>query len=319
MRWFGLCLLTLYGCTPSGGTEPPQAGIIQLAGQIEDRRLTEASGLAASGRRDDLLWAHNDGGAKALVHALGVTGETIGQLRIDKVENRDWEDIATFMSDGVSYLVVAEIGDNDARHEASRLYVIEEPAIELEDDRKIREPADRVIEFEYPDGPRDAESLAVDATEGRAYVLSKRDLPPRLYSVPLDAAPGDRQTARLHGPVHSLPDPPRRDIELAGITKLWYWQPTAMDFSRDGRHAVILTYEAIYLYRRNDDQTWYQALNTEPFGLSISRIPEAEAVAFAADGLSLFLTVEAKGGAPLFRIDIADALERMAEEKPETR
>ena len=98
MRSYLLLLLVLYGCTPSGGTEPPQDRIIDLAGQLEDRRIVEASGLTASGRRDDTLWTHNDGG-KAIVHAIGLAGETVGQLRIDKVKNRDWEDIATAVID----------------------------------------------------------------------------------------------------------------------------------------------------------------------------------------------------------------------------
>ena len=313
MRWIGLLLLTLCGCTPSGGTEPPQPRVIDLAGQLEDRRLAEASGIAASTRRDDVLWIINDGGAKSIIHATTLEGSIHGQLRIDKVENRDWEDLAAVTIDGIPYLVVAEIGDNDSRHKESRLYVIEEPAIELEDDRKLREAADRVIEFGYPDGPRDAESLAVDDAERLAYILTKRDLPPRLYSVPLAAEPGARVTAKFLGPVHSLPDPPRRDVEMAGITKDWYWQPTAMDFSPDGRYAVILTYAGVYLYRRGDGQSWYQALNTEPYGLTINRIRDAESIAFAADGRVLYLTVEARGGAPLFRIDIADTLERMAQ------
>ncbi len=311
MRWIAPLLIVLCGCTPSGSTEPPQPGLIELAGQLEDRRLTEASGLAASTRRDDVLWVINDGGAKSIIHATTLAGKVHGQLRIDKVENRDWEDLAAVRIDSTSFLVVAEIGDNDERHKVSRLYVIEEPAIELEDDRKLRERADQVIEFEYADGPRDAESLAVDGDEKLAYILTKRDLPPRLYSVPLHAEPGERVTARFHGPVRSLPPPRRSDMEIAGITRDWYWQPTAMDFSRDGRYAVVLTYEAIYLYRRGDGQSWYQALNAEPLGLSINRIRDAEAIAFAADGRSLFLTVEAARGAPLYRIDIADALARM--------
>jgi hypothetical protein len=109
-----------------------------------------------------------------------------------------------------------------------------------------------------------------------------------------------------------LPDPSRNEIDIAGITKDWFWQPTAMDFSRDRRYAVVLTYAAIYLFRRQDGQSWLEAMNTEPLGLSIERIRDAEAIAFSADGKALYLTVEQKRGAPLFRIDITDALEKLA-------
>lgn len=312
MRWIGLLLLILYGCTPSAGTEPPRNGIVQLVGQLEDRRLTEASGIAASSRRHDVLWIINDGGAKSIIHATDLSGSIHGQLRIDDTDNRDWEDLAAVTIDGTPYLVVAETGDNESRHKTSRIYVIEEPAIELEDDRKLREPADRVVDFAYPDGPRDAEAMAVDAAEGLVYILTKRDLPPRLYTVPLMPAEDGRITASLLGPVRSLPDPDRNDIDIAGLTKDWFWQPTAMDFSRDGRHAVVLTYEAVYLFRRAEGQSWYSALQAEPFGLSIDRIQGAEAIAFAASGRALYLTVEKKRGAPLFRIDISEAIRKMA-------
>lgn len=312
MRWIALLPIILCGCTPSAGTEPRGPGIVELAGQLEDRRLREASGIAASTRRDDVLWIINDGGAKSIIHATDLSGRIHGQLRIDKVDNRDWEDLAAVKIDETPYLIVAEIGDNEERHKASRLYLIEEPALELEDDRKLREPASRVIEFEYPDGSRDAEAMAVDADEDLAYILTKRDLPPRLYTVPLDPEEDGRITASLLGPVTSLPDPDRNDVDIANITNDWFWQPTAMDFSRDGRHAVILTYEAVYLFRRAEGQSWYSALQAEPYGLSIDRIPGAEAVAFSASGQALHLTVEKKRGAPLFRIDITDALRKMA-------
>ncbi len=313
MRWPGILVLTtLYACSPTGSTETSPAGIIELAGRLEDRRLSEASGIAASARRDDLLWVINDGGSKSLVHATGLAGDFLGQLRIDDVDNRDWEDLAAMTLGETPYLVVADVGDNDAGHDTSVLYFIEEPAIELEEDRKIREPADWVVEFEYPDGPRDAEGVAVDASEELVYILSKRDLPPRIYSVPIRPETDGPVTASFVGSLTSLPDPSRNDVDIAGITKDWYWQPTAMDFSRDHRYAVVLTYAAIYLFRREDGQSWLDAMNAEPLGLSIDRIRDAEAIAFSADGSALYLTVEQKRGPPLFRIDITGALEKMA-------
>ncbi len=310
MRWSILPLIVLAACTPSDGSETPaEHRIIELIGQLEDTRLDEASGLAASQHRHDRLWVINDSG-KAIVHAIELAGGIAGQLRIDDTRNRDWEDLATTRIDDTPYLVVAEIGDNDARRDGYRLYVIEEP--DLAEDRKLREDADWVVEFEYPDGPRDAEALAIDPADSTAYILTKRDIPPRLYAVPLRPTSEERIAARFLGAVHSLPKPQRRDLQVAPITKDWFWQPSAMDFSRDGRFAAVLTYEAVYLYRRAEGQSWYAAFNTEPLGLSIKRIRDAESIAFSADGRSLFLTVEAKH-APLFRIDLEDAIEKSTE------
>ncbi len=302
-------LLALVACSPSNGTESPAIPkLIELIGQIEDERLDEASGLAASHRRDDMLWVLNDSGP-ALVHAIDFAGGRVGQLRLDGVRNRDWEDLAAFTLDEKPYLLVGAIGDNNSRHRTSTLYAIAEP--DLGPDNKLREDVDWTIEFSYPGGPRDAEALAVDATEMKAYILSKRDLPPRLYSVPLKPTDDEIVTATLQGEVRSLPPPRRRDREMAGITKDWFWQPTGMDFSRDGRFAIVLTYRAVYFFPRAEGQSWYEALNGAPLGLTIDRIRDAESVAIGADGRTIYLTVEGKKP-PLFRVDISRAVDRQA-------
>ncbi len=302
-------------CTPAADTGASEKlRVIEVVGQLEDKRLREVSGLVASHRLDDQFWVINDSGAKAIIHAIDTTGGVRGQLRIDDTDNRDWEDLAAFERDGVPYLVVADIGDNSSRHRESRLYVIREA--DLRGDNKRREDADWIVSFEYPDGPRDAEAIAVDQGEGYAYVLTKRDLPARLYRVPLDPDPDDgRMAAELLGPITSLPVPPRRDFEMAGITRDWYWQPTAMDFSRDGRFAAVLTYEAVYLYARRNGQGWYEALNGVPLGLSLGRIQGAESIAFSADGTALYLTIESRK-APLFRVDLSDALQSLLRSDP---
>ena len=297
-------------CSPSDEDESRAIPkLVELAGQLEDERLREASGLAASMRRDDMLWVINDGGAKAIAHAIDLAGGIAGQLRLDETKNRDWEDLAAFSLDGKPYLLVGDIGDNDSKHRTSMLHVIAEP--DLVPDNKLREDVDWQIEFAYPDGARDAESLAVDASEGKVYILSKRDLPPRLYAVPLEPEDDATITAEYLGEITSLPPPRRRDREMAGITKDWYWQPTAMDFSRDGRFAIVLTYRAVYFFPREPGQSWYDALNGEPLGLTIDRIRNAESIAIGADGRTVFLTVEGNKP-PLFRIDISIALDRDA-------
>ena len=134
--------------------------------------------------------------------------------------------------------------------------------------------------------------------------MSKRDLPPRLYSLPLDPpADGGRITADYLGQIMSLPPPPPEDIAAARQNLDWHWQPTAMDFSADGRRAAVLTYRAVYLYTREDKQSWYDALSAEPQRFDIGGIRDAESLAFAADGRSLLLTVE-RQHAPLFRVDL---------------
>ena len=85
-----------------------------MSGYLEDERIREASGLARSGRQTDLLWVHNDRGNKPRVFAIGTDGAQRGDFRLQDVDNNDWEDLASFLVDDVPYLMIAEVGDNDA-------------------------------------------------------------------------------------------------------------------------------------------------------------------------------------------------------------
>ena len=275
-----------------------------VSGQLQSDEIVEASGLARSQRDPDLLWVMNDGGSKPRLYAFDGIGAHVGRIKVEDARNRDWEDLSSFRIGEQAYLLVADIGDNDAKRKHVELYVIPEPDLSLDDKVKM-EPAWK-IDFEYPDGPRDAEAVVVDPDNQRVLVLTKRTLPPELYEVPL--TPGDgRAKAKLLGTIESLPVPTRNDVQNASFTQDWHWQPTAMDLSPDGKLAVILTYRAIYVYRLDPAKGLFENLNGTAYALGLGHFPNAESVAFSASSESIFVTVEGRR-APLMRIDINDAL-----------
>lgn len=277
---------------------------LTVAGQLEEKDISEASGLAASQRHDDLLWLHNDSGAKARLYAASTDGSKRGRIKLEDADNRDWEDMASFVHDGVPYLLVADVGDNDTRHDFATLYVVEEPDL-ADDDKPELEPAWR-IDFMYPDGPRDAEAVAVDAANERVFVLSKRDVPAVLYSLPLLPVDGENfVTAERVGPVSTLPQPAKPDLEFAQAIDSWHWQPTGMDIARDGSAVAILTYAAVYYYPRRDGESIYESLQRLPLAFDIRNVRDAESIAFGADSRTLFVSVEKKH-APLLRIDMGE-------------
>ena len=53
-------------------------------GNVERVEIEEASGLAPSRRRSDLLWALNDSGAGARLYALGVDGRDLGTVDVPR-------------------------------------------------------------------------------------------------------------------------------------------------------------------------------------------------------------------------------------------
>jgi len=302
MRLLPLALLFLCACSEA---EPPPKLAAVLIGELEDGKIREASGLARSQRGANVLWVINDNGAREWVHAISPRGARRGEFDLKKSKNRDWEDLASFKLEGTPYLLVADIGDNEARRKTRTLYVVEEPEAEKKGKAKVAWD----IEFRYPDGPRDAESVAVDVENGRALVLSKRDIPPVLYELPLSPADDKTLTAKRLGPMISLPRPSRQDVEFAPKTKDWHWQPVGMDISEDNLAAVVLTYRAVYYYERQPEQDWFDALNTRPRRVSIGNLKNAEAVAFGDDGRRVIVTGENKHSWILL-IDFSEATSR---------
>lgn len=290
--------LLLLACLACGdGTH--SAAAIEKVGELSNGKLDEASGLAQSRRDADLLWAINDDGAPAL-HAISHTGKSRGRVKIAAARNHDWEDLAAFSYEGKSYLVVADIGDNEARREYVTLYVVLEPELE---DKEVA--IAWTVNFRYPDGPRDAESLAVDVAGEQFFVLSKRDIPAVLYALPLKPRDEATLVATRLTSMPSLPQPSERQKKDAAGSG-WAWQPTAMDFAADGRSALILTYQGVYFFPRDAQQSWAEALAGVPLELKLGKIRQAEAIAVLTNGEKAFLTVE-KEHAPLFSVDLGSA------------
>jgi len=266
-------------------------------GTLGDPAIVESSGLACAGPGE--FWTHNDAGNDAALFQLGADGETVRALKVHGVENRDWEDLALYHQGNDVRLVVADIGDNAGVRPEVQLYVLS-----ISDDGEV--PVFQVDEryrLRYPGGARDSESLAIDGWTNTAWLLSKRTIPAELYTVPLDKPSDDVVTATFAGTLTTLPQPTASEIALAPERMDWFWQPTAMDFSPDGRRAAVLTYEAVYLYSRDDGESWIEALSMRPVSFEIGTGWAAEALCLSED--AVYWTTEGES-APIFRIPLND-------------
>jgi hypothetical protein len=289
-RWI-LVAIIVAGCSGSANS------VISQVGQLENKNLDEASGLARSQRDSNVLWSMNDDG-KPVLYAFDLQGKHLGKVSIDGASNKDWEDLTSFTLDGTPYLLVADIGDNDAKRKTRRLYVIEEPQPE---DNSVAIAWQ--IRFSYAGGPRDVEAAAVDTDNETVLLLSKREIPAVLYSLPLRSNTDEVLVAQRLGAVTSLPQPGMSDVQMAAKTDDWYWQPTGMDIAADNRSAIVLTYGGVYYYRRDIEQSWFDAFKQPPMGVRFNKLNNAEAICFNDSGSAAYVTVEKKR-APLYRIDL---------------
>ncbi len=313
----GICCYLIFPAMDSNAGEnasaPPSChsplfGAARFIGSIGDARLDECSGIDISLLTRNVFWAVNDSGNGPFLYMFGMDGRNLGRVRVKDATNRDWEGIDTFLWKGQSVILIADIGDNKARYHTHTLYIVREPRFTGE-----RFSASASVDiawkitFLYPDGRHDAESIAVDPVSGKVLIITKRDFPPCLYTVPLKPTTDDPPiVAEKVTEVGMIPPPTKED--LSHKYGMFRSQPTAMDISPDGLKALILTYKDIYLFSREHSGSWSAVLNKKPEIISLplpqdrEDFKQREAICFSRDGRSIYVTSEGKG-AGVFRLD----------------
>ncbi|MFK8053319.1 MAG: hypothetical protein AB8F65_10130 [Woeseiaceae bacterium] len=277
-------------------------------GELDFSVLPEASGMAVSYYDSNRIWFINDQGNSASLIAVSTTDMQHDVLKVKGVKNRDWEELAGFELDGQPWLLIADVGDNKAVRDEVRLIFVKEPKSPSDGD-KLESMS---ITMTYPDGPRDVEAIAVDASRDAIFILSKRTKPPILYSLGLkeammQARSGTKTSVRPMrlGDVLTIPAPTELELKLFPKYGIYRNQPTSMDLSRDGQTIALMTYGETYLIKLAPGQSWMEAFAGElrPIGMPI--LPQPETVAFGPDG-NLFISTE-RERAPLYRFSPGDA------------
>jgi hypothetical protein len=284
------------------------------AGSITAPSIDEASGLAVSRLNDKILWVHNDSGDTARIFAIDTQGHQLATVNITGVKNIDWEDIASFVYQGEAYLLIADVGDNQAKRSQYQLHLIKEPDLsQLNGQKTLSVKPSWSMTFTYPDGAHDCESVAVDVAKQKIRLLTKRDKLPILYELPLIApsAQGDSNNAS----VQMINKQAKRLGEIAPFptamldyVSIYTWagfagKPTAMDISADGLSAVVLTYTHAFYFTQSQPGDWVALFSTQPQEIALPAIKQAEAVAFSQEGNSIFITSEMLP-APLYKMDL---------------
>lgn len=163
---------------------PVDYGAPVRAGTFDATVVPEASGLAASRRSPGWLYVVDDDRPRE-VWAMRTDGSGRTRVPLAGFTGRDTESLAVGAcgpGDTRPCLFVGDVGDNLGAWDAVTILRVPEPALPgpigpLEGD---------TIRVAYPDGPRDAEALLVDA-DGTPYLVSK------------DAGPDGTGAARLYG------------------------------------------------------------------------------------------------------------------------
>ena len=276
---------------------PGRCETAEMVGELPPE-LIEASGITRDPRADDVFWVHNDSGNPAELFAVDAAGRLIAIVPLEDAPNRDFEDIAVGPCPSGSCLYLGDIGDNLAVYSSVVIHRL--PLPELPEDTEASDageaptlPALRPDEswhLVYPAGPRDAESLAIDAERDELIIVTKgREDVVELYTLPLGelrGRPGSPDTLRRVG---------RLPVPIGSGTGQLI---TAGDLSPDGSRFVVRSYTTLYEF------AWPGAADFDtlavPAASSLLSAFEAqgEGVAWDGSGEVLLLVSEGRGGRP---------------------
>lgn len=232
-------LLSALSCEPPGARavrEDPWVSAepvdTRRTGRIEERRLLESSGVAASRAYPGVLWTHNDAGSGPFLFATDTTGAALGRWRVEPARSVDWEDIALGPCAAGHCLTIGDVGDNEEARPRVMLYRLPEPDPRRE---ALPLPAES-LSVRYPDRPRDVEAIFVDRDATTWLVTKGRSTGILLYRVPASAWGSGAATAEL---VDTLPIP--HSIPNGHLV-------TGAAIDQDGRRVVVRTYRDLYLF-----------------------------------------------------------------------
>ncbi|GGU32250.1 WD40 repeat domain-containing protein [Streptomyces lavendofoliae] len=229
---------------------------------VEDTRITESSGLAASRAHPGVYWTHNDQDGPRVFAVDSRTGETVATITLRGIGTpRDMEAVSVG-PDGAVY--VGDIGDNlDGSWDHVWIYRFPEP-------KRLRDQAVDATQFtvRYADGPRNAEALMVHPTTGRVYIASKHEDGGGLYEGPARLSAGGPNVFRRIGEVPWVTD---------GA------------FSPDGDELVLRGYFSARAYAWKDGRLGAEKRLNAP----IQR--QSESVTYTVDGSALMYGSEGTG------------------------
>ena len=242
------------------------------AGPVSDPALNEVSGIDQSIVNAGIYWVHNDSGDTARVFALNAAGATQRIFTLAGATAIDWEDIAVGPGPdpGVSYLYLADIGDNAVSRTQVVLYRVPEPTVVAGSPVSISGVA--ALTLKYPDGPHNAEALLVDPSTGEMLIIEKtaNGGAARVYRAPAGLGAGSVTTMSVIATI-ALPTGASNRV-------------TGADVSADGTQVAVRTYGAVLLWNRGVGSSLWSSFATTACSGPVPSEQQGEAVAFHANG-----------------------------------
>lgn len=245
-------------------------------GSLIVESVNEVSGIVASIKNPDVLWMHNDSGDNNRLFALNVDEGIMETYYLVGCQARDWEDIAIGPGpkDGVSYLYVGDIGDNNQKHRYKTIYRVPEPSIMTNNSkRQYHLNGSEKISVFYPDGYHDAETLLLDPITRDLFIINKSEVTTIIYRIP-------------------FPQSTSLSIRLERLIEIPIKEIVGGDISSDGSEIILKTYLAVFYWKRIMGEKIEETLQRRGIMLPYFPEPHGEAICWKSDGSGYYTLSE---------------------------
>ena len=277
MRWFFL-LLFIVGASAArverfltdAQQEQDRSGFVC---SLENRNVTESSGVAVSQRQKGIYWTHNDSGDGPRLYAFDRNGADMGTYTLSGVEAVDWEDMASVLLDGKPYLYAGDIGDNYRSRKEVIVYRTVEPRAE----KGVHTiTAFETYKLKYPDGTHNCETLLITPNGDIQLIVKSTDGVCGVYHLDRPAKSGSYTLIRLG------------EFKL-NSTDVFDRLTTGGDMAFGSKHVVVRTYRSAYVWPADDTRAWFKGGSTKhklPFEI------QGEAICFDIYRTGFVITTE---------------------------
>lgn len=263
-------------------------GPVEEVCRVQDERVPESSGLAASRLRPGTFLTHNDSGNPARLYRFDLKGKMLAEYLIEGAANIDWEGMATRREKQIDWVYLGDIGDNLEIRPEVQVYRFPEPVA------GGQTLVDRVERYalQYPNGPRNAETLMVDPRNGVIWIVTKSSKgPAEVYSGSLGKPGGTVRLKKLG----------KLKVDTGGADRQGGLLVTDGAFSPDGRQVVLRTYTgALEFDVPKDRSAWWRS---KPRPAPVGDHKGGEAICYSHEGASLMMTTEGNPF-PVYRVRI---------------
>jgi hypothetical protein len=250
---------------------------VPVTAVMERQDYNELSGIAESHKRPGILYVHEDKAGKAVIYLTNKQGTDLGKVLLDGCSPRDWEDITIGPGPeaGISYVYMADIGDNKAQNTSVFIYRFAEPDLSIVSAAsEIHITSFDKIEVQYSKGAANAETLLIDPLTKDLFLATKENTKSYIYKI---AYPQSLTSVTIVKPSLQL------DFDLL----------TSGGISANGKEVLLRNKSQVWYWKRGEGEDIVSTLSRKPQDAPYAANEhQGEGICFAADGGGYFTDTE---------------------------